>query len=81
MYQTASSTNDDQLSDIVNWDTLSMDLENEDSEKRRDCPFIDYEAQESSDGGLDSDTSFVQKKCHRQRHQLVDYSSSSDNES
>lgn len=59
-----------------------MDLENEDSEKRRDCPFIDYEAQESSDDGLDSDTSFVRKKCHRQRHQLVDYSSSScDNES
>ena len=76
LHQTASIP-EDQLSDIVDWDNLSKDYST-DNEERFNCPFIDFEAQDSTTD--DSDEELVPAKNPRkQTRKLVNYSSSSEN--
>ena len=48
LYQKTSIPDDDELSDIVDWDNLSVDLEADENQDKFNCPPNNYEAQESS---------------------------------
>ena len=86
--QSASCSNDDEeLPDVVDWDTLSDDLADEQHDAHFDCPFINYEAQESTDdddgsqfNGEYYSTQKRRKICSSAEFKLVNYSSSSGDE-
>ena len=82
LYQQTSIADDDELSDIVDWDNLSVDLEADENQDKFNCPFINYEAQESSgDDCFETNEQLPSRNLNSQSHrkiQIVDYSSSSD---
>lgn len=75
----SSLTDEDELSDIVDWENLSLNYASDESECRYKCPFIDYEAQESSNDDNDDDGNKMvkQKVARKSVMNLVGYSSSS----
>ena len=88
-YQSAScSNNDEELPDVIDWDTLSDNLADEQHDARFDCPFINYEAQESTDDDDDGShfngeyysTEKRRKVCSSAQDKLVNYSSRSEDE-
>ena len=82
LYQQTSIPDVDELSDIVDWDNLSVDLEADENQDKFNCPFINYEAQESSgDDCIQTNEQLPSRKLNsqsRRKIQIVDYSSSSD---
>ena len=82
LYQQTSVPDDDELSDIVDWDNLSVDLEADENQDKFNCLFINYEAQESSgDDCIQTNEQLPSRKLNSQscrKIQIVDYSSSSD---
>ena len=82
LYQQTSIADNDELSDIVDWDNLSVDLEADENQDKFNCPFINYEAQESSgDDCIEANEHLPPRKMNsqsRRKIQIVDYSSSSD---
>ena len=82
LYQQTSIADDDELSDIVDWDNLSLDLEADENQDKFNCPFINYEAQESSgDDCIEANEQLPSRKMNSQssrKIQIVDYSSSRD---
>ena len=77
---------DEALSDVVDWDTLSDELANEQHDDYFNCPFIIYEAQESTDddgsqfNGVYYSPQKRQKICSSAKFKLLNYSSSSADE-
>ena len=85
--QSASCSNDDEeISDGVDWDTLYDDFAFEQHDAQLYCPFINYEAQESTDddgshfNGEYYPTKNRRKTCASAEFKLVNYSSSSADE-
>lgn len=78
--QTANVCSDeDQLSDIVDWENLSSDnaSDKEKESSRYTCPFIDYEAEVEHSSDDDFNNYSKKKVSRKNTFNLVNYSSSS----
>ena len=82
LYPQTSIADDNELSDVVDWDNFSVDLAADENQDKFNCPFINYEAQESSgDDCIETNEQFPSRKLNsqsRRKIQSVDYSSRSD---
>ena len=81
LHHASSITDEDEVSDIVDWDNLSVNFdETDEATVKFNCPFIEYEAQESSAEESEEANEIPSKKLNfgDNNIQLVGYSSSSD---
>ena len=76
LHQTANVCSDeDQLSDIVDWDNLSSDNASDKNESSRfSCPFIEYEAEVEPSSDDDFNNHSTKKVARKSNLNLVNYS-------